>query len=55
LIAGAKFREPIISSPQVTQLWSMFDKLGSYILSGQRTPEDAQRWAADEYSLIKLS
>ncbi len=55
LIAGAKFREPIISSPQVTQLWSMFDKLGSYILSGQRTPEDAQRWAADEYSPIKLS
>jgi len=55
LIAGAKFREPIVSSPQVTQLWNMFDSLGGYVLSGERTPEDAQRWAMDEYQLIKLS
>jgi len=53
MIRGAKFREPIVSSPAVTQLWSMFDHLGSYILSGEKSPEDAQAWAVAEYKSIR--
>jgi ABC-type glycerol-3-phosphate transport system substrate-binding protein len=52
LIEGAKFREPIVNHRQVTQLWSMFDKLGSFILSGQKSPKDAQAWAIGEYKTI---
>jgi multiple sugar transport system substrate-binding protein len=52
-IRGAKFREPIVSSPQVTQLWNMFDKLGSYILSGEKNPADSQAWAIEEYKAIR--
>jgi ABC-type glycerol-3-phosphate transport system substrate-binding protein len=52
-IAGAKFREPIVNHKQVTQLWQMIDKLGSYILSGEKSPADAQAWAAGEYQTIK--
>ncbi len=53
LLRGAKFREPIVSSPQVTQLWSMYDQLGSYILSGQYDAEQAQAWAVKEYDSIR--
>lgn len=53
MVRGAKFREPIVNSPAVTQLWSMFDKLGSYILSGEQTPQEAQAWAISEYSSIR--
>lgn len=52
-IRGAKFREPIVNHRQVTQLWTMIDKLGAYILSGQKTPTDAQAWAMSEYQTIK--
>lgn len=52
-IAGAKFREPIVNHKQVTQLWQMIDKLGSFILSGEKNPADAQAWAAAEYQTIK--
>jgi ABC-type glycerol-3-phosphate transport system substrate-binding protein len=52
LIRGAKFREPIVNHQQVTQLWNMFDKLGSYILSGEKNPKDAQIWAIGEYKTI---
>jgi multiple sugar transport system substrate-binding protein len=52
LIRGAKFREPIVNHQQVTQLWSMFDKLGSYVLSGEKSPKDAQAWALGEYKTI---
>jgi ABC-type glycerol-3-phosphate transport system substrate-binding protein len=52
-IRGAKFREPIVSSPQVTQLWNMFDKLGSYILSGEKDPAASQAWAIEEYKAIR--
>lgn len=53
MIRGAKFREPIVSKPAVTQLWSMFDHLGSYVLSGEKSPEDAQAWAVEEYKSIR--
>jgi ABC-type glycerol-3-phosphate transport system substrate-binding protein len=53
LLRGAKFREPIVSSPQVTQLWSMYDQLGSYILSGELNAEEAQAWAVGEYAAIR--
>ena len=53
MVRGAKFRESIVNSPAVTQLWSMFDKLGSYILSGEQTPQEAQAWAISEYSSIR--
>ena len=52
-IRGAKFREPIVSSPQVTQLWNMFDKIGSYILSGEKDPAATQAWAIEEYRAIR--
>jgi len=52
-IRGAKFREPIVNHRQVTQLWTMIDKLGAYILSGQKNPADAQAWATSEYQTIK--
>lgn len=52
-IRGAKFREPIVSSPQVPQLWNMFDKLGSYILSGEKDPAATQAWAVEEYKAIR--
>lgn len=52
-IRGAKFREPIVNHRQVTQLWTMIDKLGAYILSGQKNPADAQAWAMSEYQTIK--
>ncbi|MBN9362887.1 MULTISPECIES: substrate-binding domain-containing protein [unclassified Devosia] len=52
-IRGAKFREPIVNHRQVTQLWTMIDKLGAYILSGQKSPADAQAWAMSEYQTIK--
>ena len=51
-LPGAKFREPIVNHQQVTQLWNMFDKLGSYILSGEKNPKDAQAWAIGEYKNI---
>lgn len=51
-IRGARFREPIVSSPQVTQLWNMFDKIGSYILSGEKDPAATQAWAIEEYKSI---
>ncbi|MQW60710.1 extracellular solute-binding protein [Sinorhizobium meliloti] len=53
LIRGAKFREPIVNSPAVAQLWSMFEHLGGYILSGEKSPEDAQAWAVEEYKSIR--
>lgn len=31
----------------------MIDKLGAYILSGQKNPADAQAWAMSEYQTIK--
>ncbi|OWK24494.1 hypothetical protein AJ87_21340 [Rhizobium yanglingense] len=53
MIRGAKFREPIVSDRAVTQLWSLFDNLGSYILSGEKSPQDAQAWAMEEYKSIR--
>jgi ABC-type glycerol-3-phosphate transport system substrate-binding protein len=53
MIRGAKFREPLVNNPQVTQLWSMFDNLGSYILSGEKSPQESQAWAVEEYKSIR--
>lgn len=52
MIRGARFREPIVNHRAVTQLWTMFDKLGSYVLSGQKSPKEAQAWAMTEYQTI---
>lgn len=52
ILRGTKFREPIVTSPQVTQLWTMFDNLGKFIASGQKTPAEAQAWAVGEYQII---
>ncbi len=52
-IRGAKFREPIVNHRQVTQLWNMIDKLGGYILSGEKNPQESQAWAVSEYQTIK--
>jgi multiple sugar transport system substrate-binding protein len=53
LIRGAKFREPIVNHKQVTQIWVMMEKLGGYVLSGEKSPADAQAWAVSEYQTIK--
>ncbi|HZY72807.1 MAG TPA: extracellular solute-binding protein [Edaphobacter sp.] len=53
LIRGAKFREPIVNHRQVTQIWVMMEKLGGYVLSGEKSPADAQSWAMSEYQTIK--
>ena len=52
LIRGAKFREPVVNHRQVTQLWNMFEKLGGYILSGQKNPKESQAWAIGQYKTI---
>ena len=52
MIRGARFREPIVNHRAVTQLWTMFDKLGSFVLSGQKSPKEAQAWAKAEYQTI---
>lgn len=53
ILRGAKFREPIVTSPQVAQLWTMFDNLGKFVSSGEKSPADAQAWAVGEYQIIK--
>lgn len=53
ILRGAKFREPIVTSPQVSQLWTMFDNLGKFVSSGEKSPADAQAWAVGEYEIIK--
>lgn len=53
LIRGAKFREPIVNHRQVTQIWVMMEKLGGYVLSGEKSPADAQAWVMSEYQTIK--
>ena len=52
---GAQFRYPIVNHRQVSQLWSMFDQLGEFILSGERDVDDAFQWAQDEYTIIRLA
>lgn len=53
ILRGAKFREPIVTSPQVTQIWNMFQNLGKYVFSGQKSPAQAQQWVVGEYKTIK--
>lgn len=53
ILRGSKFREPIVTKPQVTQLWNMFENLARYLFSGQKTPEEAQGWAINEYKVIR--
>ncbi len=55
LVDGAQFRYPIVNHRQVSQLWSMFDQLGEFILSGERDVDDAFQWAQDEYTIIRLA
>lgn len=54
LLRGAKFREPIVNSPQTTQLWQMFEQLGQQVLALELTPEEVQEWAIAEYDIIKM-
>ncbi len=54
LLRGAKFREPIVNSPQTTQLWQMFEQLGQQVLALELTPEEVQEWAVAEYDIIKM-
>lgn len=55
LTRGAQFRYPIVNNRQVSQLWSMFDQLGEFILSGERDVDDAFQWAQDELTIIKFA
>ncbi len=55
LVEGAQFRYPIVNHRQVSQLWSMFDQLGEFILSGERNVDEAFQWAQDEYTIIRLA
>ncbi len=54
LLRGAKFREPIVNSPQTTQLWQMFEQLGQQVLALELTPEEVQEWAVAEYDIIRM-
>ncbi len=54
MLRGAKFREPIVNSPQTTQLWQMFELLGQQTLALELTPEEVQEWAVAEYDIINM-
>ena len=54
MLRGAKFREPIVNSPQTTQLWQMFEQLGNQVLALELTPEEVQEWAVAEYDIINM-
>jgi len=52
ILAGAKFREPIVNKKPVNELWSMFQNIGRFIFSAEKTPEETQQWAVTEYQRI---
>ncbi len=52
ILAGAKFREPIVNKKPVNELWSMFQNIGRFIFSAEKTLEETQQWAVTEYQRI---
>jgi ABC-type glycerol-3-phosphate transport system substrate-binding protein len=52
LLEGARFREPIVTKKPVNELWSLFQNIGRFIFSGEKTPAETQEWAVAEYARI---
>ena len=52
LLAGANFRAPIVTKKPVNELWSMFQNIGRFIFSAEKTPAQTQEWAIAEYQRI---
>ena len=52
ILEGARFREPIVTKKPVNELWSMFQNIGRFIFSAEKSPEQTQEWAIAEYQRI---
>jgi ABC-type glycerol-3-phosphate transport system substrate-binding protein len=52
ILRGANFREPIVSKRPVNELWNMFQNIGKFLFSGEKSPEETQTWAVEEYRRI---
>jgi ABC-type glycerol-3-phosphate transport system substrate-binding protein len=52
LLEGANFRAPIVTKKPVNELWNLFQNIGKFLFSGEKSPEQTQEWAVGEYKRI---
>ncbi len=53
LIRGGRFREPVVTTPQCSQMYTMFDNASRYLVAGDKNPQEVWDYMKKELATIK--